>query len=65
MTKVDANLSVRIQLKIPTLPNFISTLDGRPLDVKDIPDDTLRKIGQMWTDKLLQHARKRKGIFDS
>jgi len=60
----DAELAVRIQLKIPMLPNFIATVDGRSIDVKDIPDATLRTIGSQWTEKLLAHARQRKGFTD-
>jgi hypothetical protein len=65
-TKVttDANLHLRIQVRIPSLPNFLVTVDGRPIDVKDIPDATLQKIGERWTEKLLEHARTRKGILD-
>ena len=63
-TKTDAELSVRIQLKIPQLPNFITTTDDRVVDVKDLPDATLRRIGEQWTEKLLRHARERKGISD-
>jgi hypothetical protein len=62
--KTDAQLSVKVQLKLPMLPNFISTVDGRPIDVKDIPDTTLRMIGNRWTDRLIAHARERKGILD-
>ena len=62
--KTDAELAVKIQLKIPALPNFITTTDDRTIDVKDLPDATLRRIGEQWTEKLIQHARSRKGISD-
>jgi hypothetical protein len=62
--KTEAELAVRIQLRIPMIPNFVQTVDDRSIDVKDLPDATLRVIGEQWTEKLLLHARQRKGISD-
>jgi hypothetical protein len=62
--KTEEKLVARMQLKIPTLPNFISTVEGSSIPIKDIPDTTLRKIGEQWTEKLIKHARSRKGVND-
>jgi hypothetical protein len=62
--KTNAELAVKVQVRIPALPNFITTTDDRTIDVKDLPDATLRKIGEQWTEKLILHARARKGISD-
>ena len=59
--QTDARLKVRIQVKVPSVPNFILTEDGRSIDIKDLPDSTIREIGRRWTDKLLDHAWKRRG----
>lgn len=60
--KTDARISVKIELEIPQLPNFFQTTDGRSIPISQIPDATLRIIGQRWTDKLILHARKGKAI---
>lgn len=60
----DAELKQRIQIKLPALPNFLLTTDGRSIDVGTIPDATLRVVGEKWTEKLIAHARGRKTLFD-
>lgn len=62
--KTDSNLSLRVELRVPMLPNFLHTVEGHSIHISKVPDETLRKIGHEWTTKLIAHARKDKGIYD-
>jgi hypothetical protein len=52
--------------RTPKLPNFIQvsypTGTREYVDVKDIPEEFLRKIGQEYIEALVRHAKKRKAL---
>jgi hypothetical protein len=55
-------LSVPVTLLVPKVPNFI-LFDGikdRNVDVAELTDAQLTKLGKMWTDRLVAHAQSRR-----
>lgn len=52
-------IKVKAAIEIPMLPNYLK-YDGGRIDIKDIPDDDLRKIGFAWTEELMKCAQKRR-----
>lgn len=63
-------MKIELKLKIPMLPNFIHIQDGKiksdnplvgqSIDVSDLDDETLKKIGMEWTAALITHAKTRR-----
>lgn len=50
-----------IKVLLPKPPNFLRTAEGsHPLPVSSIPDEQLRKLGEAWTEQLLDHARNKR-----
>ena len=53
-------LSVKAEIKIPSMPNFFIMSDGQSIPVQAVTEDALREIGAAWTEALVQHAAKRR-----
>lgn len=41
-------------LIVPMVPNYIRSVEGKIFRVKDLSQDELREIGELWTKKLLE-----------
>lgn len=50
-------LTVTAQVELPTVPNFLRMTDGQSLPVSAVTEDHLRKIGEAWTEALIENAR--------
>lgn len=44
---------------LPRLPNYVLFADGGKLDVADMTEGDLLKIGEAWTAALIDHALNR------
>lgn len=53
------NAKVILILVTPRVVNYVFTEDGKQISVADLDEATLRQIGADWTEKLVEHARKR------
>lgn len=53
-------LQIEWPIKMPSLPNFLILESGEKVDVKDVTDRNLRKIGKVWTQALVEHAQNRR-----
>lgn len=58
--KVTLPLTVDCEVEIPKVPNFIRLSSGVTIDIKDIHESTLAKLGDSWKEALLVTARERK-----
>lgn len=48
-------IRVVAEVQIPTVPNFL-IYDGGKLSVADVPKEDLKKIGEVWTESLIENA---------
>jgi hypothetical protein len=53
-------IHVRAFITLPRLPNFLLCEGGGSMDVADITDESIKEIGQQWTEALLAHAQERR-----
>lgn len=60
MPKSPINVTAIIEVEMPSLPNFLKTNERGSIDVADVDETTLRKIGRAWTAALVVHARLRR-----
>lgn len=44
-------------LMMPTIPNFIRTIEGEAISIDAFSQEQLEQIGKQWTDALKQKAR--------
>lgn len=53
--------SVTVKVEIPMVPNFLRAV-GRDitLPVGDMTDEGLRKLGERWTENLIERAREQR-----
>lgn len=52
---------VKSSVKLPRLPNFlILDDDAGKIPVEALSDESLGQIGEMWTEALIEHARRRR-----
>lgn len=59
MKKID----VKIEVEIPKTPNFIKAKGViLPLPIEDFDDESLRKIGEEWTNNMIEKAKKKRKI---
>lgn len=49
-------LTVQAAVKIPKVPNFL-LYDGGKLPLDAVSEDELRKVGEAWTERLLDRRR--------
>lgn len=41
----------------PALPNFLRQKGGSLISVEDVSEESLREIGKVWTEQLVQKAK--------
>lgn len=52
--------TIEIDIDLPILPNFLRTTDGKSFPIYMATEETLRAVGQEWTDALVALAKQRK-----
>lgn len=52
-------LTVTAEVELPRPPNFMR-YQGGTIPVGDLSDEDLRRIGEAWTEALLQRAREQR-----
>lgn len=50
-------ITVTAQVEIPRVPNFLRMTDGKSLPVYAASEKSLREIGALWTEALVQRAK--------
>lgn len=58
--KQRGRVDLRRQVCLPLLPNFLRLDPDVAIDVAELSDTELRRIGRAWTEALLQHAAERR-----
>jgi len=58
---VSVKLNLTARVKTPRVPNFLLG-DGKSTAVGDFTDESLRAIGKLWTEALLERAREQRAI---
>lgn len=63
MSKKTIQVGINIRAKMPTLPNFIRVQVGdgeqeQTLPVMAFSESELRRIGEQWTEALVEHRQK-------
>lgn len=53
----------KINIILPSIPNFILGESGTSFDVASLSDADLRKIGRDWTKALVEKAQKRRNFL--
>ena len=56
-------ITVRAMIQVPRVPNFI-IYEGGQLQVGELSDEDLRRIGVVWTEALLERAREQRKVHD-
>jgi hypothetical protein len=51
-------VAVNLKVQLPSLPNFVRTEQDLSLSIGSLDDDALTTIGEEWTRKLIDKARK-------
>ena len=51
---------VKAEIFTPRIPNFLKQTDGTMLPIEAIADSGLRKIGEAFTEELIEKAQKRR-----
>ena len=49
-------ITVKAQVEVPRVPNFLVTNPNHKISIADVPDDELRYVGEAWTENLLARA---------
>ena len=49
-------LRVTADVECPRVPNFLRMTDGQTLPVSAVDEDGLRRIGEAWTERLIERA---------
>lgn len=57
MLKKAMTLSVKADVRIPQVPNFLILSDDSKVPVSAITEQGLREIGAQWTDDLVARAK--------
>lgn len=50
-------IQVTYTIQIPSVPNFLRTVDGQSVSIGAIKESGLRKIGKEWTEELVKKAK--------
>lgn len=58
-------IAVTAEIKVPEPPNFLRMTDGQTLSICHVDDDSLRRIGKAWTERLLEKKRTQNGGAES
>jgi hypothetical protein len=55
-------VSIEKRLNTPIVPNFLRYGDhqNEMIDIAELSDEALEKIGKAWTAQLIKHAQKRR-----
>lgn len=53
-------VKVEADVQVPKVPNFLLYPGGGKIRVGDVQDTSLRRIGEAWTEALLQRAREQR-----
>lgn len=53
------SVQVKRVVSLPTLPNFVK-VGTESVNVSELSDRELRRIGKLWTEALVQHAAERR-----
>lgn len=48
---------VTAEIEIPKVPNFLRMTDGQTLPVSAIDETSLREIGKIWTEALVERSK--------
>ncbi len=51
---------VKAEIITPRIPNFLKQTDGSMLPIEAIADSGLRKIGEAFTEELIEKAQKKR-----
>ena len=54
------DLVIETKMRLPRPPNYLRTERDTPIPVENMSDEFLRKVGERWTEQLLEHARSRR-----
>ncbi len=49
-------LTVRATIEVPRVPNYLIIDEHNKLSIADIQPGELRRIGELWTEKLIERA---------
>ena len=50
-------INVTYTVQIPSVPNFLRTVEGESISIGAIKESGLRKIGKEWTEELVKKAK--------
>jgi hypothetical protein len=53
------SITVKADVEVPLVPNFLN-YNGGTIRIADIAESDLRKIGEAWTEALIEKARKKR-----
>lgn len=49
-------IKVTMEIEVPRVPNFLRRSDGVMMPINLISHESLRELGQQWTDDLINRA---------
>lgn len=54
-------IKVTAEVEVPKVPNFLRMSDGQTLPVSAAREDSLRELGRLWTEALIERAKEQRG----
>lgn len=54
-------IQVEAEVEVPKVPNFLRMSDGKMLPVSAVSEDSLRKIGRLWIEALIERSIEQRG----
>jgi len=58
--KPTIDITQTVAVRLPMIPNHIMIMGGDSRHISQLDDETLRKIGEAWTEKLIETAREKR-----
>lgn len=52
-------IQVRAEIELTAVPDFFRMTDGKMLPIEAIPEEDLRRIGDHWTESLINRAKEK------
>ena len=49
--------TVKAEIEMPRVPNFLRRTDGETMSIADFADEGLEEIGRLWTENLIKRAQ--------
>ena len=61
MTEFKRTVSAELEIEVPMVPDFLKIIGtDATFPISEFSEETLRKIGESWTERLIERAEEQK-----